>query len=59
MLGWLGDLEAVDYMHRIRMARDWAHGFGVGYMTADGVVHVTPVPIVQNTCCVNGSLFSG
>ena len=46
-------------MHRIKMMRDWAHGFGVGYMTPEGVVHLAPVPIVGNACVVNGELISG
>lgn len=56
MLGWLGDFNAVDYMHAVK-AREWVHGFGVGYMEDSGVVHVQPVPIVNGRCVVEGRLF--
>lgn len=56
MLGWLGDFEAVDYLHAVK-AREWVHGFGVGYMEAGGVVHVQPVPIVNKCCVVAGQLI--
>lgn len=59
MLGWLGDVKQVDYMHRIKAARDWCLGFGVGYMEPSGVVHLQPVPIVNYKCVVGGKLFCG
>jgi predicted phosphodiesterase len=56
--GWLGDVEQIDYMHNHKARKDWALGFGVGYHdTATDYVYVTPVPIVDYTCCVNGKLF--
>lgn len=58
MLGWLGDFDKVDYMHSIKARRDWAHGFGLGYMRPDGVVHIHPVPIVRNSVVVEGKLIS-
>lgn len=57
MFGWLGDLNAIDYMHRIRALRDWALGFGVGYMEANGTVHLRPVPIVNYACVIDGKLI--
>lgn len=56
--GWLGDANKVDYMHRVKVNRDWALGFGVGYMEPNGVVHLQPVPIVGYKCVVGGKLFS-
>lgn len=56
MLGWLGDFEEVDYMHRARARRDWVHGFGIAYMEPNGNVHVTPVPIVNGSVIVEGKL---
>lgn len=57
--GWLGDRSAVDYMHRVRVSRLWAHGFGTGYHnTATGTVYLTPHPIVNYRCCVEGREFS-
>lgn len=56
-LGWLGDFNQIDYMHRIRAARDWAHGFGIAYVEANGNVHITPVPIVAGAVLVEGKLI--
>ena len=63
MFGWLGDVEAVDYMQKIAVKRNWALGFGTGYLdTKTGIVYVVPVPIIPlkngvYTCMVNGRLF--
>jgi len=57
--GWLGDRTKVDYMHKIRANRDWALGFGVGYLDESGVVHLQPVPLVGYKCVVQGQLFVG
>ena len=60
MFGWLGDVKKVDYMHRVKANRDWALGFGFGYLdTATQITYVTPVPIVKYTCVVNGKLYKG
>jgi predicted phosphodiesterase len=56
-LGWLGDFNQIDYMHRIRAARDWAHGFGIAYVEPSGNVHVTPIPIVGGAVLVEGKLI--
>lgn len=56
--GWLGDREAVDYMHRIKAMRDWALGFGIGLEEPDGFVHVVPVPIRNYRCVVEGRLYA-
>lgn len=59
MLGWLGDVEKVDYMHQIRAKREWAHGFGLAYHdTATGNVHLVPVAIVDGTVAVEGRLVT-
>jgi predicted phosphodiesterase len=58
MFGWLGDYRAVEYLHRAE-AKRWPLGFGVGRMEASGVVHVTPVPIVNYKACVEGVLYGG
>ena len=29
--GWLGDLEAIEYAARVKVQKDWALGFGMGY----------------------------
>lgn len=58
--GWLGDAEAADYMKRFQIMRKWSLGFGLGYHRKDtGVVFLTPVPIVDYACCVEGNLIKG
>lgn len=58
MLGWLGDINEVDYMHKIKAKRDWALGFGIAYIDpTTGFVHVSPIPIVNYTCVVEGKFF--
>ncbi len=59
MFGWLGDTKRADYTHMVRK-KDWPLGFGIGHLDEkSGFVYLTPVPIVEYTCCVNGKLFRG
>lgn len=58
MFGWLGDYRKVEYLHRAE-AKRWPLGFGIGRMEPSGVVHVTPVPIVNYKACVEGVLYVG
>jgi hypothetical protein len=60
--GWLGDTSKIDYMHKVKVQKDWALGFGVGYLNeATGIAYLVPVPIIvvkrSYTCVVNGMLF--
>lgn len=56
--GWLGDVEQVDYMHTISAKRNWALGFGLGYLNpATGLLYLQPVPIVDYSVVVNGKLI--
>ncbi len=58
--GWLGDAAKVDYMHEVNVLSNWPLGFGIGYLNpTNGVVHLTPVPIVKHACVFNGTLFEG
>lgn len=62
MFGWLGDKSQVDYMHKVKIARDWSLGFGMGYLDPkNGHVHLSPIPIVEDgrfyTCVVEGKLY--
>lgn len=60
MFGWLGDPKQADYMHRIKVKRNWAPGFGIGYRdTKTNVVYLVPCPIVNYTACVEGRLYRG
>lgn len=56
MFGWLGDVDQIDYTHKVESMR-WQLGFGVGHMCDDGVVFLQPVPIVKNRCCLNGEII--
>lgn len=57
--GWLGDAKTIDYMHKAKVLKNWALGFGIGYLNpSTGVMYMTPVPIVKHTCCVNGKFYS-
>jgi UDP-2,3-diacylglucosamine pyrophosphatase LpxH len=59
MFGWLGDVEEIDYMHRVKAMKDWSLGFGIGYLNPKtGVVYVIPVPIIGNTCLVEGKVIT-
>lgn len=59
MLGWLGDVNEIDYMHQVKARKEWSLGFGTGHMdTKTGVVYVTPVPIINGTCLVEGKIIS-
>lgn len=58
MFGWLGDVQKVDYMHKVKALRDWALGFGIGYLEpSTGYMHVQPVTIVNYSCVVEGKYF--
>lgn len=56
--GWLGDRKAVDYMQRANVNKNWALGFGIGYLhPTSGVAYLTPVPIINYTAVVNGKFY--
>lgn len=57
--GWLGSHEAADYMQKLHVNRNWQLGFGLGFMEPSGVTHLTPVPIINYKCVVNGKMFKG
>jgi hypothetical protein len=59
MFGWLGDSSKVDYMHLVNVNKNWALGFGIGYVhSKTGIAYLTPVPIINYTCVVNGQYFA-
>jgi predicted phosphodiesterase len=58
-MGWLGDAEHADYMHRIQAVRDWQLGFGIAHMERDGTVHPRQCPIVNYRVTVDGRLICG
>jgi predicted phosphodiesterase len=57
--GWLGDVKQMDYMSKAKAMKEWALGFGYGYHDPKtGFVYLTPVPIVEYTCSVEGTVYS-
>lgn len=57
-LGWLGDVNATDYMYAMKSRRDWQHGCGVAYMENDGTFHLQAVPFINGKAVVSGQLIS-
>lgn len=58
--GWLGNASKIDYMHYAKVLKNWALGFGVGYVNPKtGLVYLTPIPLVNYSCVVNGTFYSG
>ena len=58
MFGWLGDPEAVDYLHRVK-AQQWIHGVGVGYLLPSGNVHLQAIPFIEGKAVLpNGKILS-
>lgn len=56
--GWLGDKKYADYTYSAINSMEWALGFGWGvFDTRTGFIYLTPVPIVEYTCMVNGKVF--
>lgn len=57
--GWLGDRKAIDYAQEGKVERDSALGFGLGYHNPKtGFVYLVPVPIIKNTCVIEGQLVT-
>jgi predicted phosphodiesterase len=57
--GWLGDVKKVDYMHKLKVARNWCHGFGVGHMAPDGTTWFSGIPIIRGKALVNEKIIEG
>lgn len=57
-VGWLGDKDEIDYMHKDKVAKDWTLGFGIGYYdTGTQFTHLVPVAIMPGySCVVEGKL---
>ncbi len=50
--GWMGDINQIDYMHKVKARRDWTLGFGTGLMGQDGNVYLQAHPIVDGKSVV-------
>ena len=57
--GWGGDVETIDYQHRLKAVKDSMLGFGIGYMESNGVVHCQAVPVIKYKVVVEGQLIKG
>jgi hypothetical protein len=56
--GWLGNVNEIDYMHKVTAKKNWVPGFGLLYLDdKTEYVYITPVPIVNYTACVEGKLY--
>ena len=57
--GWLGDVNQIQYGHRLRQRSEWTHGFGaILYNRRTGDCHVTPIPVVNGACTYGGQVIS-
>ena len=52
--GWLGDTEQIDYRHKDKARKYYQLGFGIGFMTENGNVHLQACPIVNGEVVVAG-----
>jgi hypothetical protein len=60
--GWMGDVDQVDYMHKVKAKRDWTLGFGTGLLDNEtDIVYLTPHPIINSgsthSVVVNGKEY--
>lgn len=58
-VGWLGDVESIDYVHQVRARRDWQCGFGIVDQDASGYSYAQFCPIIDGRCVVDGQVISG
>jgi predicted phosphodiesterase len=58
-VGWLGDVEGVDYQHQARCRRDWQTGFGIVDQDSSGYSWGQFVPVIAGRCVVDGVQISG
>lgn len=56
--GWLGDVERVDYAHKVVARRSYSLAFGTGLLDEEtGFIYLTPHPIVNYSCVVDGKRY--
>jgi len=58
-LGWLGDVDKIDYMHLDVIKDEWRHGFMVGTLDKQNRAHLKPVGINNYVCHVAGKIYEG
>jgi len=58
--GWLGDVEQIDYAHKVAARRFWSLAFGTGLLDEEsGHIYLTPHPIVDYKVVVDGKRYEG
>lgn len=55
--GWLGDRDAIDYMHRDKTAMDWHLGFGSFAMDEKGNAWLQAHPIINYRTVLDGKVI--
>ncbi len=55
-VGWLGDPNKIDYMHKAS-TRDWQQGFGLVDFDSKGRAWATFCPIVGGKVCIDGEWY--
>lgn len=56
--GWMGDLDKVDYEHKLKVLRTHVQGFGTFYVDEErGKTHIVPVPVIDGRAVVHGQLL--
>ena len=58
-VGWGGNVEDIDYVHRVRSIRDWQCGFGIVDQDETGYSWASFIPIIDGRCIVDGKIVSG
>jgi predicted phosphodiesterase len=57
--GWMGDVEKIDYQHKVAAKRSHCLAFGTGLLDEDtGWIYLQPHPIVNGTVVVDGKRFT-
>ena len=58
-VGWLGNINAIDYRHRFEAAKNSQHGFGWVEFDERGTAFCQAIPIVNGRAIVNGKAVRG
>jgi predicted phosphodiesterase len=57
MLGWLGSVSKIDYMHKDRARKDWIHGVGAAYLLENGHVSLQFIPFIDGRAVLDGKVY--
>lgn len=58
-VGWLGDVDGIDYQHRMRVLRDHQCGFGIVDQSPSGFSWPQFIPVLNGECVVDGKVIIG